>query len=110
MPPSALVSLLVTILIPLMFIVGAGAYYLSRDTSKKIVFDPREHSLEKLHLVMEDTYLEYGCAYIFYYNMILNLKEKNELKPNTMETIKVTIENYTDEKDEQVCKRYNITT
>jgi hypothetical protein len=59
---------------------------------------------------MEDTYLEYGCAYIFYYNMILNLKEKNELKPNTLESIKVTIENYTDEKDEQVCKRHNITT
>ena len=49
MPPSGLVSLLVIILIQLISIVGAGAYYLSRDNTKKIIFDPREHSLEKLH-------------------------------------------------------------
>ena len=82
---------------------------MSRDTSNKIVFDPREHSIEKLHEVMEDSYLEYGCAYIFYYNMMLNLKEKGEFKENNLETFKVTIEHYTEEKDEHVCKRHNIT-
>jgi hypothetical protein len=49
---------------------------------------------------MDDIFLEYSCAYIFYYNMILNLKEKNELQDNTIESIRSMVERYTDEKDE----------
>lgn len=84
-------------------------YYLSLDKTKRIEFDPKLHSLEKLHRIMDDEYLEYACAYVFYYNMILNLKDKNELNEEVLENVKVMMERYTDEKDLQVCKRHGIT-
>ena len=54
--------------------VGAGVVWLSRE-QETFKYDPKVHTLAKLHDIMEDTYLEYGCSYIFYYNMILNMKE-----------------------------------
>lgn len=56
-------------------LVAAGAYYLSQE-SDSIKFDPKVHTLAKLHDLLEDIYLEYACAYVFYYNLILNLKEQ----------------------------------
>jgi ATP/ADP translocase len=55
-------------------LVGAGIYYLSKDTTES-KFDPKIHTDELLHKIVDDLYMEYACAYVFYYNMILNLKE-----------------------------------
>ena len=55
--------------------VGAGIVWLSRD-GEAIKFDSKEHTLENLHDVLEEFYLEYASSYIFYYNMISNLKEQ----------------------------------
>ncbi len=58
---------------------------------------------------MEEEYLEYACAYIFYYNMLINLKDKGELTEHHMQGITVQMDKYTDEKDQHVCKRHGIT-
>ena len=71
-------------------------------------FDPKVHTLEKLHEVLEDVYLEYACAYAFYYNMILNLKDQGQLSDDKLESVKASVENYTKSKDETVCKRFGI--
>lgn len=86
-------------------LVGVGAYMLSRegDTTK---FDPNIHTKAKLHDLLEDIYLEYACGYIFFYNMILNLKESGQLD---IESVKAKIENYTSSIDEKVAKKHNIT-
>ncbi len=76
------------------FLVGFGGYYLSRD-SDEVKFDKNLHTKAKLYEILEDIYLEYGCAYIFYYNTILNMKEKNILTDEKLESIKAQIENYT---------------
>jgi len=51
--------------------VAAGILWLSRDT-ETAKFDPKTHTLAKLLDILEDVYLEYSCAYIFFYNLILN--------------------------------------
>jgi hypothetical protein len=40
-------------------------------------YDSKVHTIEKLYELLDDIYLEYACAYIFYYNMLLNLKQDN---------------------------------
>lgn len=49
---------------------------------------------------MDDIYHEYGCAYVFYYHMILKMKEQRRFDVNHLENIKNEIENYTKRKDE----------
>ena len=88
--------------------VAGAAYYLSQD-SDEVKFDPKVHTLAKLHEVLEDVYLEYACAYIFYYNLILNMKEKKEYSDNKLESLKVQAENYTSSRDSVVAKRHGIT-
>ena len=61
-----------------------------------------------MHDVLEDIYLEYACAYIFYYNMILNLKSAGQLNDGKMESIKTQIEQYTRSRDEMVCSKHGI--
>lgn len=46
------------------------------------------HTVEKLYPILDDIYYEYACAYIFYYNIILNLKDQNELNAETLENAK----------------------
>lgn len=81
---------------------------MSKDTDDQ-KFDPKVHTLAKLHEILDDIYLEYACAYIFYYNMILNMKEKNLLTEDKIENIKAQVEHYTTERDAFVCKRQGIT-
>lgn len=88
--------------------VGATVMWLSRDT-ETVKFDPKVHTLEKLHKLLEETYLEYACAYIFYYNMILNIKEAGQFKPEMLDSIKTRVLEYTKVRDEQICKRAGIT-
>jgi len=88
--------------------VGAGVLWLSRDTDTT-KFDVNVHTVAKLHAVLEDVYLEYACSYIFFYNMILNLKEQGQFKPEILESIKTRVLEYTKLRDEQVCKRAGIT-
>ena len=70
-------------------------------------FDPNVHTKAKLHELLEDIYLEYACGYIFYYNMILNLKESGQLN---IESIKAKIDDYTSTLDDKVSKKHNIST
>ena len=72
------------------FIVGAGLYYLSQDSSN-IKFDPKVHTLSKLHEVLDDIYYEYATAYIFYYNMMMNMKDQGKLDETAIENMRVTI-------------------
>ena len=59
--------------------------------------------------MLEDVYLEYATCYIFYYNMILNLKDSGKLNSDTLENIKAQIETFTKSRDETVCKKHKIT-
>lgn len=46
------------------------------------------HTVEKLQEVLEDVYLEYACGYIYYYNIIVNMKKEGKLDDNLLENIK----------------------
>jgi hypothetical protein len=59
--------------------------------------------------MIDDLYLEYACAYIFYYNILLNLKETNQLSEVKKENIEEALKNFTNSKDEAICKKYQIT-
>lgn len=83
-------------------------YYLSRDESN-VKFNPKVHTLEKLYELMDDLYFEYACAYVIYYNLLLNLKEQRKLDENQLENLKASLEKYTNEKDEVVSRKHNIT-
>jgi hypothetical protein len=54
---------------------GLGIIWLSKDT-EGVKFDDKIHTIEKLYDVLEDIYLEYACSYIYYYNMIVNLRDQ----------------------------------
>ncbi len=43
---------------------------------------------------MEEEYLEYATIYIFYYNMILNMKESKTYNDDKLLDMKATVENY----------------
>ena len=88
--------------------VGAGVLWLSRE-AEVTKFDPKIHTLEKLLDILEETYLEYGCGYIFYYNMILNLKSDGSMKPEMLESVKSKVSDFTKTRDTIVCKRFKIT-
>ena len=89
--------------------VGAigGLVWLARDpdTTK---FDPKTHTLAKLLDILDDTYLEYSCAYIFFYNILQNMKEQGQLTPDTLESVKVRISEYTKERDKTIAKRFSV--
>lgn len=57
---------------------------------------------------MDDIYLEYACGYVFYYNTLMNLKDKKELKDDDILSIQAALDNYTKHKDEQVAKKHGI--
>jgi hypothetical protein len=75
--------------------VAAGVLWLSRETDTQKI-DPKEHTLVKLLDVLEDVYLEYACAYIFFYNTILNMKEQGKYSTQFQEGIDVRVQQYTD--------------
>ncbi len=50
----------------------------SKDDNQ-LKFDPKLHTIGKLHDICDDLLLEYGCAYVFYYNMIMNMKDNKSL-------------------------------
>lgn len=80
---------------------------MSKDSSDMKI-DPKVHTLAKLHEILEDIYLEYACGYIFYYHMIIDLKDKNQLSREQSDKLKLTVESYTSSRDEIVCKRYGV--
>lgn len=87
--------------------VGAAIMYLSKD-SEPIKFDPKLHTIEKLREILDDLYLEYASSYVYYYNIILNMKEANQLSPDVMESIKARLDDITKGNDETVCKKHKI--
>ncbi len=56
--------------------VGAAILYLAKD-QEPVKFDPKVHTVEKLCEILDDLYLEYASSYVYYYNLILNMKESN---------------------------------
>ena len=95
-------------------ILGAGLaaatatiLYLSRE-SEQVKFDPKVHTIEKLLKILDDLFLEYSTSYVYYYTIMINLKEQNQFTPDIFESIKTRIEVLTKSNDEDVAKRYNI--
>ena len=72
-------------------------------------FDFKKHTLHKLYEVLDDMYYEYACGYVHYLNIIENLKSKNELTPDVLEAMKNQMSIFTQDKDDIVCKKHEIT-
>lgn len=56
-------------------VLGAGIVWLSRESDEGLKLDLSKHTLEKLHEILEELYMEHALAYVFYNNMMNNLKE-----------------------------------
>lgn len=91
---------------------GAGAIggilWLSKE-GETVKFDSKLHTLEKLHDILEDTFLEYACSYIFFYNILLNLKDQKQYNEEVLQSILARVSQYTKERDITICKRFGIT-
>lgn len=85
-----------------------GLVWLAREpeTTK---FDAKVHTLAKLLDILDDTYLEYACAYIFFYNILLNMKEQGQLTSEMIASVGVRVSQYTKDRDVTICKRFNVT-
>lgn len=66
------------------------------------------HTLEKLLILLDDLQLEYSTSYVYYYTIMINLKEQNQLTPDIMENIKTRLETLTKSNDEDVAARSKI--
>lgn len=93
----------------LLALVGAGAWYLTREGTQ-IKFDESKHTRDKLLLIINDLYIEYACSYIFIHNLMMRMKADGQLNPDMMENIKARMEVMTDEKDKEVAKLHGIDT
>lgn len=96
-------------------IIGAGLaaatgaiLYFSKE-AEPVKFDPKEHTLEKLLLVLDDLQLEYSSSYVYYYTILVNLKEQGQLTTEILETIHTRIESLTKSNDEDIAARHKIT-
>ena len=90
-------------------VAGAAILYLAKDTDS-LKFNPAVHSLEKLHEFLDELYLDYAGSYLYFYHIILNLKEKGEYDPKMLDKIKFRAEELTKHNDEILCERFAITT
>ena len=61
---------------------SALLYFLSREESVK--FDSKVHTREAFLQLLEELNLEYVCIYVRNYNMLLKMRENNELKPEIL--------------------------
>jgi len=61
---------------------GALLYYLSREESVKL--DPKIHTRQAFLDLLEELNLEYVCIYVRNYNMLLKMKENNELSADIL--------------------------
>ena len=80
-----------------------------KDEGGDMKFDYHEHTLAKLHTILDDLYYEYACGYIHFYNLLVNLKESKELTQSHVENMQAQIKHFTGLKDEQVCQKHKIT-
>jgi hypothetical protein len=82
---------------------GIGIYFLSKETS---TFDPKgEHNLENLKIILNELHLEYTCIYARYYNMMLKMKEKEEMEklpPQVVSGIEADLRRELEEKNKAV--------
>jgi len=85
-----------------------GLVWLARE-AETTKFDPKVHTLAKLLDILDDTYLEYACAYIFFYNILLNMKEQGQLTPDMIQSVSARVGQYTKDRDVTICKRFNVT-
>jgi hypothetical protein len=61
---------------------GAFLYYLSKE--ERVKFDSKLHTREAFLNLLEELNLEYVCIYVRNYNMLLKMRENNELKPDIL--------------------------
>jgi hypothetical protein len=60
-------------------VTGAALLFLGKNT-ETVKFDPNIHTVQKLLDIIDELYLEYACAYLFYYDIILSQKEQGSYK------------------------------
>ena len=82
---------------------GALLYYLSREESVK--FDPKIHTREAFLQLLEELNLEYVCIYVRNYNMLLKMRENNELKPEILKAAEAESEHDINAKTTSVIKQ-----
>jgi hypothetical protein len=61
-------------------LVGAGAvfYFLSREESCPVKFNPQLHNLKKLQEIIEELRLDFTCIYVRNYNLMLKMIENKQ--------------------------------
>jgi len=82
---------------------GALLYYLSREESVKL--DPKIHTREAFLQLLEELNLEYVCIYVRNYNMLLKMRENNELKPDILKAAEAESEHDINAKTTSVIKQ-----
>lgn len=81
---------------------GALLYFLSKEESVKL--DPKIHTREAFLALLEELNLEYVCIYVRNYNMILKMKENNELTADILRAAEAECEHDITAKTNQVIK------
>ena len=82
---------------------GAVLYYLSKEESVK--FDSKLHTREAFMALLEELNLEYVCIYVRNYNMLLKMKESNELTPEILKAAEAESEHDISTKTTNVIKQ-----
>jgi hypothetical protein len=82
---------------------GALLYFMSREESVK--FDPKVHTREAFLQLLEELNLEYVCIYVRNYNMLLKMKENNELKAEILKGAEAESEHDINNKTASVIKQ-----
>ena len=81
---------------------GALLYFLSKEESVKL--DPKIHTREAFLALLEELNLEYVCIYVRNYNLILKMKENNELTADILRAAEAECEHDITAKTNQVIK------
>lgn len=82
---------------------GAVLYFLSKEESVKL--DPKIHTREAFLALLEELNLEYVCIYVRNYNMLLKMKESNELNADMLRAAEAESEKDISAKTTQVIKQ-----
>lgn len=67
------------------------------------------HTLKKLYEILDDMYYEYASGYVHFLNILDNMKQSGQGTQEVIDHMKVQMHSYSNERDELVCKKHNIT-
>jgi hypothetical protein len=82
---------------------AALLYYLSREESVK--FDSKVHTREAFLQLLEELNLEYVCIYVRNYNMLLKMRDNNELNAEILRGAEAESERDIENKTTSVIKQ-----